>query len=86
MRIYRTESFKKDYQNLPKEIQKRADKQLKFLLENPRHPSLQAKKMEDPRNIWEGRITKGYRFTFQITGETYTLRRIGKHEETLRKP
>jgi hypothetical protein len=41
--------------------------------------------MEDPREIWEGRITQGYRFTFQIVGDIYLLRRIGTHD-ILRRP
>jgi len=32
------------------------------------------------RDLWDGRITKDYRFTFQIIGDTYILRRIGKHD------
>ena len=30
--------------------------------------------------IWEGRITRDYRFTFEIIGEVYKLRHIGKHD------
>jgi len=36
--------------------------------------------MNDPREIWEGRITKSYRFTYQIEGDTYVLRRVGTHD------
>ena len=61
------------------------DRKLAPFLENPRHPSLHVKKMNDPRDIWEGRITRGYRFTFQIAGDTYILRRIGTHD-ILRTP
>ncbi len=31
-------------------------------------------------SFWEGRITKNYRFTFQIEGEICILRRIGTHD------
>ena len=78
-------SFSRDYSNLPPEIQKRADKQLKLLLENPRHPSLRVKKMEGAGDIWEARITKNYRFTFQRVGQSCVLRRIGTHN-VLRTP
>ncbi len=57
-----------------------AKRKLTLLLENPRHPSLRIKKMEDPRQIWEASITKSYRFTFQIQRDTYLLRRIGTHD------
>ena len=85
MKFYRTECFKKDYQKLPAEIKKAARKQLAFLLSNPDHPSLNIKKMQDPRNIWEGRVTGSYRFTFQIEKDAYILRKIGTHD-TLKKP
>ncbi len=47
--------------------------------------SLKIKKMQDPRGIWEGRITKGYRFTFQMEEDTCILRRLGTHD-VLRTP
>jgi hypothetical protein len=34
-------------------LQKAVHKQLALLLSNPRHPSLNIKKMQDPRDIWE---------------------------------
>jgi len=80
MKIYRTERFKKDYQKLPAEIKKAAKKQLAFLLSNPKHPSLNIKKMQDPRDIWEGRITQSYRFTFHLQEDTYILRKVGTHD------
>lgn len=36
--------------------------------------------MNDPREIWEGRITKSYRFTYHTEGDTYILRRVGTHD------
>jgi len=85
MKLFYTRSFIRDYRALPENIKKTTDKQLKLFLNNWHHPSLHTKKMHDPRNIWEGRITKGYRFTFQIEGEICILRRLGTHD-VLRKP
>lgn len=31
-------------------------------------------------HVWEMRVTKSYRITFQIAGEVYCLRRIGTHD------
>jgi len=75
-----TKPFIRNYRDLPQQIQKRADKQLELLLADPRHSSLEIKKMQDPREIWEGRLTKSYRFTFQINGDIYVLRRISTHD------
>jgi len=85
MKLYPTKKFQKQYQKLPPAIKDIAKKQLSFLLSNPQHPSLNIKKMKDPRNIWEGRVTYSYRFTFQAEGELYILRTIGTHD-TLKKP
>jgi mRNA interferase RelE/StbE len=80
MKIERTERFKRDFLRLPATIQRHTEKQLVRLVDDPHHPSLRIKKMEGAENIWEGRITKGYRFTFEVEGDTYVLRRIGTHD------
>jgi len=80
MKIQITKPFEKDYRALPQLIKNQADKQFGLLLEDPHHPSLRIKKIKGHPTIWEGRITKSYRFTFQISGETYLLRRIGTHD------
>jgi len=79
MKTETTRPFDRDYADLPEKIKDQADKQLTRLLSNPRHPSLRLKKMEGYTGIWEGRISRAYRFTFQIEGDTYLLRRIGTH-------
>ncbi|OGP71077.1 MAG: hypothetical protein A2Y80_06645 [Deltaproteobacteria bacterium RBG_13_58_19] len=85
MKLFFTQSFIRDYRSLPQRIKKATDKQLELFLANSQHPSLNIKKMQDPRDIWEGRITKGYRFTFQMEEEICILRRIGTHD-ILRRP
>ena len=79
MRVAREPRFIKEFAALPPAIQKRAKKQLALFLQNPRHPSVYAKKMKGKGNIWEGRITRDYRFTFEVIGDLYKLRRIGPH-------
>lgn len=51
-----------------------------MLLENPRHPSLKTKRLKYTRDIWEGRISAGYRFTFQMRDDAYILRYVDKHD------
>ena len=85
MILARTQRFKKEFESLPASIQERARKQLALLLTNPRHPSLQIKKMKAYENLWEGRATQNYRFTFRVEGETFLLLRIGPHD-LLRQP
>jgi mRNA-degrading endonuclease RelE of RelBE toxin-antitoxin system len=85
MKLSFTKTFIREYRKLPQELQETVDKQLGLLLSNQRHPSLNIIKMNDPRNIWEGRVTASYRFTFQIECDTYVLRRVGTHD-TLKNP
>jgi len=85
MRLFYKKTFKKQYQNLPPVIKKRVDEKLKLLLSNFPPPSLQIKKMKGYEDIWEAKISRSYRFTFQIKNDAYILRKIGKHE-ILRKP
>jgi len=80
MTLLFTRTFVKNYRKLPKRIQNTTDKQLEYLLSDPEHPSLNIKKMKDPREVWEGRVTDSYRFTFQIEKDQYIMRRIGTHD------
>jgi addiction module RelE/StbE family toxin len=79
MKIKFSKKFVKEYRRLPAQIQDATDKQIKFLLADSEHPSLDKKKMNDPRNIWRIKINKSYRITFQIEKDYYILRRIGRH-------
>ena len=79
MKIRRTESFLKDYKNLPAEIQTQVEKQLALLLSNPRHPSLRTKKIQ-ATDKFEIRVTRGYRLTFRLAADVLELRRVGTHD------
>jgi len=85
MRLLFTKNFVRNYRKLPQEVQKAVDQQLELLLTNAQHASLGIKKMNDPRNIWEARVTLTYCFTFQIEGDIYILRKVGSHD-ILKKP
>ena len=85
MRLRRTNRFVKDYIDLPTEIKKRTQKALHTLLRDPHYPSLQIKKMGGTQHIWELKVSDSYRITFQISEDTYILRRIGTHK-VLKKP
>jgi len=85
MNIRTTRPFDRDYDLLSASIKDKTDRQFVLLLSNPQHPSLGIKKIKGHPDIWEGRVAKNYRFTFQIINETYLLRRIGTHD-ILRTP
>ena len=79
MNIHWTTRAARDYDFLGHELQRHVDKQLDYLAANLRHPSLNAKKYDEARNVWQGRVTRDYRFYFSIEGETYLILAIRKH-------
>lgn len=82
-----TESFQRWYINLPPKIQKKVDKALGFLAENPRHPSLRSKPIEGAPGIFEARVDQKYRMTYErLAGDVLQMRVVGKHNEALKKP
>ena len=85
LQVFYTKKFTKSYRKLPPSIQKKFDKQIKFLLKDLRYPSIQAKKEEGFENVWEGRVDRHYRFSFTIESDTIILLRVGPHDEGLGK-
>jgi len=86
VKVARTERFKRAYRKLSPENRERAGKAIRLLLENPRHPSLRVKRVKGTRRIWEARVSRSCRMTFEIHGDTYLLRNIGEHDEVLKRP
>ena len=91
--IYRRlRRFREAFANLPPHIQAASVKAFRLFQENPSHPSLGVKKMTGRPGIWEGRVTRGYRFTFEYdtdpdTGERICIfRNIGPHSILERNP
>jgi len=72
--------FKKEYNNLPKEIQKAFDQKLQLFLKDISHPSLRIKRIQGTKNRWEGSVTMKYRFTFEFSENTLIFRAIGTHD------
>ena len=85
MHIETSQTFIRLYKNLPEEIKQRTKKALRFLESNPTHPSLGHKKMAGQEDIFEVRISKNYRLTYQRIDNTAYLRKIGTHN-LLRHP
>ena len=73
--------FWKSYDALPTDIRERADKQFALLRANPRHPSLQLKKVAERggQEIWSARITLKYRALAVRVDDDYVWFWIGEH-------
>ena len=63
----------------PLPIRKAFHRKVHLLVQNLRHPSLHAKKYDEARDIWQARVSKSWRFYFQIEGDTYTILSLIPH-------
>ena len=79
MRHQLTERAAQDYEEARPAVQKAFDKQTKFLINNLRHPSIQAKKIDETDDMWQGRVNQDWRFYFKIVEDTYLIIRIIPH-------
>ena len=79
MLIRLTDGAIKQYKSLPQQLQKKADKQFSYLIEDFRHPSLKVKKYQGFENLWQGRIDKSYRFYFHVVEPHYIIVSIINH-------
>lgn len=73
-------SFLHDLIKLPQAIQKKVTKAVDFLRQDPRHPSLQVKKLEGAQDVYEARVDQGYRMLFTLVGRVMSLLAVGTHE------
>ncbi len=85
MHIEATHTFIRLYKRLPQGLKDNTKKALALLQSNPAHPSLGHKKMAGQEDIFEIRISKNYRITYQKIGDTAYLRKVGTHN-LLRNP
>jgi mRNA-degrading endonuclease RelE of RelBE toxin-antitoxin system len=86
MTILRSESFLRDFRSLPEDVRRKVEATLRLLLTDPRHPSLRVHKMEPKAlGIFEVRVTKNYRLTFDTRPDQIRLRCVGTHN-ILRTP
>lgn len=86
MKLIVTARFKVAYKTLPIDTQKKANKAIKLLSENPRYPSLHLKKIQGTSGIWEVRVDRSCCMTLEVHSDFYVLRNLGKHDETLGNP
>ena len=79
MEIEFTARARKDFDSLQPKVKAQARKQLALLCDNLRHPSLRAKKYDEPNDIWQGRVNQDYRFYFRIIDNRYRILMIIRH-------
>jgi len=82
MQHHAATDFWDEYLALPREIRARADHRFSLLKADPRHPSLQFKKVGERRGqeIWSARITLSYRALAIKREDGYLWFWIGDHK------
>jgi hypothetical protein len=78
MRHRTTPRFWEHYRRLPNEVRDLADKNFRLLQRDPRHPSLQFKKVG---NVWSARVGLAHRALAVEDGEDFLWVWIGSHDD-----
>ena len=86
MPIQFTERFVKQYERLPKTIQRKVDKALRLIDADFRHPGLRSHPLEGIEGIFEAYVDAKYRMTFERRGNVLLLRNVDNHNEFLKNP
>jgi len=74
-----TRRFREAFANLPEEIQRQARRAYFLFREDPRHPSLRFKKVDEESNTFSVRIGLGYRALGVMEGSTIVWFWIGSN-------
>ena len=74
-------SFLDKYQSLEKQVRQSASKAYQLWRENPFHPSLHFKCINNEENIWSVKITRNYRAIRVLESDTVTWFWRGSHDD-----
>jgi len=74
-------SFWAEYRQLSNDVRQRARKAYRLWAENPFHPSLHFKCINQAEAIWSVRVTRGYRAVGFKEEETIAWFWIGSHDD-----
>ena len=85
MNIARTASFRKAWRELNEREKSLARKALRNLATDIRYPALRVKKLQWVGHLWEARVSRSLRMTFEVDVDTIVLCNIGRHDEALER-
>lgn len=78
MNLERSQTFIDAYNQLTREERQQVDARLRLLAENPRHPSLRARKWNN--DIWYARASRDLRLVYEVHEDYYFLIDVGHHD------
>jgi hypothetical protein len=76
-----TREFRESFASLPNDIQRQAQRAYRLFRNDPRHPSLRLKKVDEVSNVYSVRIGLGYRALGVVEGAIVVWFWIGSHGE-----
>jgi len=74
-------SFWKEYRKLDPDVRSRVKKAYRLWAEDPFHPSLRFKCINNAESIWSVRVTLGYRAIGVLDNDTVTWFWVGGHDQ-----
>ena len=69
------------FRNLAPNIQRKVQRAYELFRDNPRHGSLQFKRVRDRRNLYSARVDDYFRVLGELNGDTVTWLWVGPHDE-----
>ena len=76
-----TREFRESYLQLPEDVRRQARDAYRLFKNNPRHPSLRLKKVDQESNTYSVRIGLGYRALGVMRGSRIVWYWIGTHAD-----
>ncbi|MBM4048393.1 MAG: hypothetical protein FJ279_25095 [Planctomycetes bacterium] len=84
MRSATLPSFWAAYQALDEDVKRSARKAYRLWAQNPFHPSLHFKCINEAENVWSARVSRSYRAVGVLQGDTVTWFWVGDHDAYMR--
>jgi mRNA-degrading endonuclease RelE of RelBE toxin-antitoxin system len=79
MKVVLSDRAIESLKDAPVSVRRAFEKQLRYLMDNLLHPSLQAKKYDKAHDLWQARVNKDWRFYFTIANDSYQIEKVIPH-------
>ena len=79
MKSFTSRRFREMYSHLPSHVQSQTRRAYQLFRQDPSHPGLNFKKVDEENNVYSARVGLGYRVLGQIEGSEIVWFWIGSH-------
>jgi hypothetical protein len=81
MKSFTSRRFREAYANLPEQVRQQARRAYRLFRQDPSHPSLNLKKVDQKNDVYSVRVGRGYRALGRLDGADMVWFWIGPHDE-----